>query len=117
MTRPGRLRPGKEQLTGQRSWEAVLLRVYAHCIGGQADAANKRVINALGTQYSQPESKLSDEGDQDSARTSWRARPEEKKMSGRSAYPLLPVPSVAFLALVRRPEVGVHGRIADGGGP
>ena len=27
---------------------AVLLKIYAHCIGGQADAANKRITDALG---------------------------------------------------------------------
>ena len=27
---------------------AVLLKVYAHCIDGQADAANKRIADALG---------------------------------------------------------------------
>jgi len=29
---------------------AVLLKVYAHCIDGQADAANKRITDARGTQ-------------------------------------------------------------------
>jgi integrase len=29
---------------------AVLLKIYAHCIDGQADAANKRITDALGTQ-------------------------------------------------------------------
>ena len=27
---------------------AVLLKIYAHCIDGQADAANKRIADALG---------------------------------------------------------------------
>ena len=27
---------------------AVLLKIYAHCIDGQADAANKRITSALG---------------------------------------------------------------------
>ena len=34
---------------------AVLLKIYAHCIDGQADAANKRIRDALGTQDAQPE--------------------------------------------------------------
>jgi hypothetical protein len=34
---------------------AVLLKIYAHCIDGQADAANKRITDALGTQDTQPE--------------------------------------------------------------
>jgi hypothetical protein len=28
---------------------AVLLKIYAHCIEGQADAANKRITDALST--------------------------------------------------------------------
>ena len=46
---------------------AVLLKIYAHCIDGQADAANKRIIDALGIQHTQPEP--GDEGD-DSAQAS-----------------------------------------------
>lgn len=33
---------------------AVLLKIYAHCIDGQAVAANKRITDALGTQDTQP---------------------------------------------------------------
>ena len=29
---------------------AVLLKIYAHCIDGQADAANQRITDALGPQ-------------------------------------------------------------------
>ena len=29
---------------------AVLLKIYAHCIDGQADAVNQRITDALGTQ-------------------------------------------------------------------
>ena len=47
---------------------AVLLKIYAHCIDGQADAANKRITDALGIQDSQPES--GDEGDDDSEQAS-----------------------------------------------
>jgi hypothetical protein len=46
---------------------AVLLKIYAHCIDGQADAANKRITDALGTQDTQPESEPGDEEDDDSA--------------------------------------------------
>ena len=35
---------------------AVLLKIYAHCIDGQSDAANKRITDALGAQDTQPES-------------------------------------------------------------
>ncbi len=43
---------------------AVLLKIYAHCIDGQADAANQRITDALST----PDGQLDpgDEGDGDS---------------------------------------------------
>ena len=34
---------------------AVLLKIYAHCIDGQADAANRRITDALGTKDTEPE--------------------------------------------------------------
>ncbi len=40
------------------------------CIDGQADAANKRITDALGAQDTQPESEPGDEGDDDSAQAS-----------------------------------------------
>jgi hypothetical protein len=42
---------------------AVLLKIYAHCIDGQATAANKRIAEALGT--SDAEEDPGDEGDAD----------------------------------------------------
>ncbi len=45
---------------------AVLLKIYAHCIDGQATAANQRIADALGTQDAQPESEPGDDGDDDS---------------------------------------------------
>jgi hypothetical protein len=49
---------------------AVLLKIYAHCIDGQADAANKRITDALGVQDTQPASEPGDEGDDDSEQAS-----------------------------------------------
>jgi carbamoyl-phosphate synthase large subunit len=55
---------------GVRTWlpdehgVAVLVKIYAHCIGGQADAANQRITDALGT--AEPEPGPGDEGDDDS---------------------------------------------------
>jgi len=43
---------------------AVLLKIYAHCIDGQADAANERITDALGTQDTEQDP--GDEGDGDS---------------------------------------------------
>jgi hypothetical protein len=40
---------------------AVLLKIYAHCIDGQADAANKRITDALGGAEPEP----GEEGDDD----------------------------------------------------
>jgi hypothetical protein len=44
---------------------AVLLKIYAHCIDGQADAANQRITDALGTQDIRPESQPGEQGDDD----------------------------------------------------
>jgi hypothetical protein len=49
---------------------AVRLKIYAHCIGGRADAANKRITDDLGTQGTQPEFEPGVEGDDDSAQVS-----------------------------------------------
>ncbi len=49
---------------------AVLLKIYAHCIDGQSDAANKRITDALGSQDTQPESEPDDEEDDDSEQAS-----------------------------------------------
>jgi hypothetical protein len=47
---------------------AVLLKIYAHCIDGQADAADKRITNALGPEDA--ESGPGDAGDGDSEQAS-----------------------------------------------
>ena len=52
---------------------AVLLKIYAHCSTAQADAANKRLTDALGaqdTQDTQPGSDPEGEEDDDSAQAS-----------------------------------------------
>jgi len=40
----------------------VLLKIYAHCVDGPADAANKRITDALGVQDTGPEFESGDEG-------------------------------------------------------
>ncbi len=47
---------------------AVLLKIYAHCIDGQADAANQRITDGLAAQDDQPEH--GDEGSEGSERAS-----------------------------------------------
>jgi hypothetical protein len=47
---------------------AVLLKIYAHCIDGQADAANRRITDALDT--TDAETGPGDEGDEDSKQAS-----------------------------------------------
>jgi hypothetical protein len=47
---------------------AALLKIYAHCIDGQADAANRRITDALGTKDAEPGP--GDEQDGDSAQAS-----------------------------------------------
>ena len=49
---------------------AVLLKIHAHWFDGQADAANKRITDALGTQDTRPESEPGDERDDDSEQVS-----------------------------------------------
>ena len=46
---------------------AVLLKIYAHCIDGQADAANQRITDALGTKDTPPESGDEEDGDSEKA--------------------------------------------------
>ena len=41
---------------------AVLLKIYAHCIDGQADAANQRITDALSAEDAQP-GPVDEEGD------------------------------------------------------
>jgi hypothetical protein len=48
--------PATEVARRARHGVAVLLKIYAHCIDGQADAANQRIADALGTQDIRPES-------------------------------------------------------------
>ena len=47
---------------------AVLLKINAHCIDGQATAANQRIADALGTQDAEED--LGDEGDGDTEQAS-----------------------------------------------
>ena len=42
---------------------AVLLKIYAHCIDGQADAANRRIANALSVQDHAPDPGDKEDGD------------------------------------------------------
>ena len=62
---------------------AVLLKIYAHCIDGQADAANKRITDAL--DITDTEFGPGDEGDDDSAQASLNTRSEARSRAGRSA--------------------------------
>ena len=45
----------------------VLLKIYAHCIDGQADAANRRITDALGAQDSEPGPDAEADGDSEQA--------------------------------------------------
>jgi hypothetical protein len=46
---------------------AVLLKIYAHCIDGQADAANQRITDALDAQDVEGESGGEEDGDSEQA--------------------------------------------------
>jgi hypothetical protein len=53
-----------------RGARAVLLKIYAHCIDGQADAANQRITGAFGVQHTRSKSEPGDEGDEGSEQAS-----------------------------------------------
>ena len=62
---------------------AVLLKIYAHRIDGQATAANQRIAEALGTQDAGDD--LGDEGDGDAEQASCNGRSERESGWERSA--------------------------------
>jgi hypothetical protein len=51
-----------------------LLKIYAHCIDGQADAANQRITDALGTRDTQPEP-----GDEEDGEGEWQLERRRSK--------------------------------------
>lgn len=63
---------------------AVVLKIYTHCIDGQADAANQRIADALGAQDTRRESEAGDEGGDDVEQAS-NCQVGGKKPGGRSA--------------------------------
>jgi hypothetical protein len=44
-----------------------LLKIYAHCIDGQADAANRRITDALGAKDAEPGPGGGQDGDSEQA--------------------------------------------------
>jgi hypothetical protein len=46
---------------------AVLLKIYAHCIDGQAHCANQRITDALSTKDAEPEPGSGQNGDTEQA--------------------------------------------------
>lgn len=51
---PGRLKGSRRRLEGVGVGVTVLLKIYARCIDGHADAANRRITDALGTPDARP---------------------------------------------------------------
>jgi len=45
----------------------VLLKIYAHCIDGQADAANRRITDVFGSQDAKPGPDDEEDGDSEQA--------------------------------------------------
>jgi hypothetical protein len=68
--RPPRTRSATEVARRTGHGVAVLLKIYAQCIDGQADTANKWITDALGAQDAQPEPEPDDEGEDGSAQAS-----------------------------------------------
>jgi hypothetical protein len=94
---------------------AVLLKIHAHWIDGQADAANKRITDALGTQDTRLESEPGDERDDDSEQAP--EMPGQGHKAGRTAGVTVPTAPVRRFFCPRPwTKPGAHGRIADGGG-
>ena len=60
--------PATEVARRARHGVAVLLKIYAHCIDGQATAANQRIADALGIQDAEQDP--GDEGDGDTEQAS-----------------------------------------------
>jgi Phage integrase family len=93
---------------------AVLLKIYAHCIDGQADAANLRITDALSTP--EPDQDPGGEGDADSrSEAEMAGQRQEAGRDGRRnrSCPRRPCPSVVSAP----PDPGADGRIADGDSP
>ncbi|HVT68757.1 MAG TPA: hypothetical protein VHF26_13480 [Trebonia sp.] len=80
---------------------AVLLKIYAHCIDGQADAANQRITDALGT--AEPETGPGGEGDAGSLK--WQV--SSQKPGGTVATPLLRTVSAPLPSSLRGPVRGL----------
>jgi hypothetical protein len=94
---------------------AVLLKIYAHCIDRQADAANRRIADAPGTQTPSPRSNPVTE------MTAARRHPEvpaQRQEAGRTVSVTAPTgPVRGFFRPRPWPKPDAHGRIADAGGP
>ena len=106
--------PATEVAPQGRHGVAVLLKIYAHCIDGQADAANKRITDALGVQDTQPES--GDEGDDDNAQHP--EMPGQRNKAGWAVGVTAPTAPVRGFFWPRPwTKPGAHGRIADGAVP
>ena len=95
---------------------AVLLKIYAHCIDGQATAANQRITEALGTQDD-----AEDPGDEDDADTEqvpdmagqgWNlglgSRHAAPADGPRTAPPALSLSLSAWPLLAQRPDAPPH---------
>jgi hypothetical protein len=66
---------------------AVLLKIYAHCIDGQADAADQRITDALGTTEPEPRPRRRRRRRQRAGSLKWQV--SSQKLSGTVAIPLL----------------------------
>ena len=105
---------------------AVLLKIYAHCIDGQATAANQRIAEALGIQDAEetPVTRATATSSRHPEMAGQSGNPGGSGLHNRSCRPRpwpFPPPSVGWSVLrpwtARTPKPGAHGRIADGGGP
>ena len=91
---------------------AVLLKIYAHCIDGQADAANKRITDALATQDAQPNTGDEGDGDIEAGILKWAGQRQEAGQDGQHTAPTLAVRARPCAAQPQEP--GAHGQCCGG---
>ena len=112
--------PATEVARRARHGVAVLLKIYAHCIDGQADAANTRINEALGTRIPSP-TPLTRAMRATARMSRHHEAAGQRQESGWAVSVTAPtVSSVDFRPLsvdFSAPKFGAHGRIADDGTP
>jgi hypothetical protein len=80
-------RPATEVARGTGHGVAVLLEIYAHCVDGQADAANRRIAGALSVGGPAPDPGDDQPGDSESAASNDRPAARSARRDGTVTAP------------------------------